>query len=554
MGSPEGIGVRLVPDHDVPDLAVPQQDVPDVPAVVLALLAACWARRPPARRRRGRSGRRGGRRRPSAGARDGCARSAFRRPGRHLSVTRIPSSPRVRTAGRIGFGCVLHLIWSSCTPTSRPASARALIGATSTSATSEIQTAAAPLTVRDRRSDETSVTRPEGSVRSSPTGVAAARSRRLVRGRPRSGLPSLGSAGGRAGGHGKTNGRPGAKDTPPAAEGRLARGRPHAWARAWSGRCRHITGGGFARWAGSTPSTPTSSGSRAARRSSPATGNRVEVLVDGSTYLPAVAEAIAGARSHVHLLGWCFSPELNLTREEEPVVLRNLLSDVARRVDVRLLVWEGAPFPVFRPTKRDVQSYMKVFTRGTNIQAETDSCVRLKYSHHEKIVVVDDEVAFVGGIDLTLDGGDPFDTPKHPSRGHDRLARRGDADRGPRGRRRREPLPASLARPGRGAAARARAAGAEGGRRAAGRADDPRGRLRRAAEGRLQRVRVVPARAPERGALRLPREPVPVVAGDRRDPRRQAPRPAVRRVPRRRRPSGPPERRRRRLTRARSRR
>jgi phosphatidylserine/phosphatidylglycerophosphate/cardiolipin synthase-like enzyme len=149
----------------------------------------------------------------------------------------------------------------------------------------------------------------------------------------------------------------------------------------------------------------------------PRAGNSVEVLVDGATYLPAVAEAIAGARSHVHLLGWCFSPELNLTREEDPVVLRNLLSDVARKIDVRLLVWEGAPLAVFRPTKRDVESYMKVFTRGTNIQAETDSCVRFKYSHHEKIVVVDDEIAFVGGIDLTLDGGDPFDTSKHPSRG-----------------------------------------------------------------------------------------------------------------------------------------
>jgi phosphatidylserine/phosphatidylglycerophosphate/cardiolipin synthase-like enzyme len=149
----------------------------------------------------------------------------------------------------------------------------------------------------------------------------------------------------------------------------------------------------------------------------PRGGNRVEVLVDGSAYLPALAEEIAGAQSHVHLLGWCFSPELHLTREEEPVVLRNLLSDVARRIDVRLLVWEGAPLPVFRPTKGDVRSYMKVFLEGTNIQAETDSCVRLRYSHHEKIVVIDDRVAFVGGIDLALDGGDPLDTPKHPSRG-----------------------------------------------------------------------------------------------------------------------------------------
>ena len=116
---------------------------------------------------------------------------------------------------------------------------------------------------------------------------------------------------------------------------------------------------------------------------------------------------------------------------------------------------------------------MKVFTRRDEIQAETDSCVRLKYSHHEKIVLVDDEVAFVGGIDLTLDGGDPFDTPKHPSRGQLGWHDAADADRGAGGRRRREPLPAALARPGRGAAAGARAAGGEGGRGAAGRADDP---------------------------------------------------------------------------------
>ena len=181
VGPPERIGVRLVPDHDVPDLAVPEQDVPDVPAVVLALLAACWARRRRARRRRGRSGRRGGRRRPSAGARGGCARSAFRRPGRHLSVTRIASSPRARTAGRIGFGRVLHLIWSSCTPTSSPASAWALIGATSTSATSEIQTAAAPLTVRDRTSDATGRrTARKAKAVPSRTGVAAPR-RRIAR-------------------------------------------------------------------------------------------------------------------------------------------------------------------------------------------------------------------------------------------------------------------------------------------------------------------------------------------------------------------------------------
>jgi phosphatidylserine/phosphatidylglycerophosphate/cardiolipin synthase-like enzyme len=39
------------------------------------------------------------------------------------------------------------------------------------------------------------------------------------------------------------------------------------------------------------------------------------------------------------------------------------------------------------------------------------------HCHHEKTIVVDDRVAFVGGIDLTYDGGDPFDGPEHKARG-----------------------------------------------------------------------------------------------------------------------------------------
>ena len=39
------------------------------------------------------------------------------------------------------------------------------------------------------------------------------------------------------------------------------------------------------------------------------------------------------------------------------------------------------------------------------------------HCHHEKLVVIDDEVAFVGGIDLTDLGGDRYDTPEHPARG-----------------------------------------------------------------------------------------------------------------------------------------
>src|SRR5437762_13522153 len=48
------------------------------------------------------------------------------------------------------------------------------------------------------------------------------------------------------------------------------------------------------------------------------------------------------------------------------------------------------------------------------------------HCHHEKVVVIDDRVAFVGGIDLTPYAGDRFETPAHRARGevgwHDAVA------------------------------------------------------------------------------------------------------------------------------------
>jgi Phospholipase D Active site motif len=50
------------------------------------------------------------------------------------------------------------------------------------------------------------------------------------------------------------------------------------------------------------------------------------------------------------------------------------------------------------------------------------------HCHHEKTIVVDDRVAFVGGVDLISQAGDLFDTGEHSPRvgigWHDRSAPR----------------------------------------------------------------------------------------------------------------------------------
>lgn len=149
----------------------------------------------------------------------------------------------------------------------------------------------------------------------------------------------------------------------------------------------------------------------------PRAGNALEVLIDGCEALPRMAEDIAAATSHVHLTGWFLSPELALSREEEPLVLRVLLAELAEKVDVRVLLWKGAPIPAFRPSRGDVQEMQQALTRQSKIKIALDACTGSSHCHHEKTIVIDDRVAFVGGIDLTLDGGDPYDTPNHRARG-----------------------------------------------------------------------------------------------------------------------------------------
>ena len=150
----------------------------------------------------------------------------------------------------------------------------------------------------------------------------------------------------------------------------------------------------------------------------PRDGCSIEVLVDGADVLHAIAEAIRGARRSVRLAGWHSAPHFALEREEPPTVLRELLADtVARGAGVRVLLWAGAPFRVFTPARADVAADARQLGGDTGVRVAVDDRERLLHCHHEKIVVVDDEIAFVGGVDLTDLGGDRWDTPRHPARG-----------------------------------------------------------------------------------------------------------------------------------------
>ncbi len=108
---------------------------------------------------------------------------------------------------------------------------------------------------------------------------------------------------------------------------------------------------------------------------------------------------------------------MELVRDRDPpVVLGRLLAELAETIDVRVLLWAGAPVPLFHPTRGEVRAISERLCVSTRIRCALDSRERPMHCHHEKAIVVDDQVAFVGGIDLTNLAGDRFDTSVHGAR------------------------------------------------------------------------------------------------------------------------------------------
>ncbi len=154
----------------------------------------------------------------------------------------------------------------------------------------------------------------------------------------------------------------------------------------------------------------------AAGETPPREGSELDVLIDGDAALPAIHEALLEARSRISIAGWHLDPDFGLTRDAEARRLSDLLDELAERVEVRVLLWAGAPAPVFTPDRREVRRVRERLTERGRVRCALDAHERPMHCHHEKLVIVDDEIAFVGGIDLTALAGDRYDSSAHPVR------------------------------------------------------------------------------------------------------------------------------------------
>jgi phosphatidylserine/phosphatidylglycerophosphate/cardiolipin synthase-like enzyme len=154
---------------------------------------------------------------------------------------------------------------------------------------------------------------------------------------------------------------------------------------------------------------------------------RLRFLVDYQDFFAALAEALAKAERQVLLLGWTFDPRTRLRpdggRGDAPDQIGRLLIELADRrpkIDIRLLIWRSAL--AISATQGFLPHRAKAMFKGTGVDFRLDDLTPLGACHHQKVIVIDDALAFCGSGDIALDR---WDTPAHPDRDSRRKAPNG---------------------------------------------------------------------------------------------------------------------------------
>jgi phosphatidylserine/phosphatidylglycerophosphate/cardiolipin synthase-like enzyme/uncharacterized membrane protein YdjX (TVP38/TMEM64 family) len=135
------------------------------------------------------------------------------------------------------------------------------------------------------------------------------------------------------------------------------------------------------------------------------TADRAAFLVDAEKYFSTLIEAFARARRSIMIAGWQVDSRLRLTWDEPkdglPAHLGDLLHALVNRrrgLHIYVLAWDFAM--IYALEREIIPLYTYPWRAHRRIHFRLDSNHPLGASHHQKIIVVDDALAFAGGMDL----------------------------------------------------------------------------------------------------------------------------------------------------------
>jgi phosphatidylserine/phosphatidylglycerophosphate/cardiolipin synthase-like enzyme/uncharacterized membrane protein YdjX (TVP38/TMEM64 family) len=135
---------------------------------------------------------------------------------------------------------------------------------------------------------------------------------------------------------------------------------------------------------------------------------RAAVLIDGAAFFGAVRQAFLNARRSIFIVGWDIDSRTRLIGESNGAedgyspVLVELLSELVRTkpdLHVHLLLWDYSV--VYAAEREPFPRLSSQWRTPERVTLCMDDAVPFGSSQHQKLIVVDDTLAFSGGLDLT---------------------------------------------------------------------------------------------------------------------------------------------------------
>jgi phosphatidylserine/phosphatidylglycerophosphate/cardiolipin synthase-like enzyme len=136
---------------------------------------------------------------------------------------------------------------------------------------------------------------------------------------------------------------------------------------------------------------------------------RAAVLIDAAAFFEAVRAACLQARRSILIVGWDIDSrtplvgETGVTADGYPASFAEFLAELVRRhpeLDVHLLLWD---YSLLYAGERELLPRLSLQWRmPERITLHLDNTVPFGCSQHQKLVVIDDALAFSGGLDLTI--------------------------------------------------------------------------------------------------------------------------------------------------------
>lgn len=146
---------------------------------------------------------------------------------------------------------------------------------------------------------------------------------------------------------------------------------------------------------------------------------RLSFIVDGKAHFQALREALLQARRMVMMIGWDFDFEIEMLPGESdpdgnapdgyPNAVGPFLDAIVERrpgLDIYLLKWSGGA--LIAPG-RTLPALRVKFMSPDRIHLAFDGRHPIGACHHQKLVAIDDSLAFCGGIDVTAGRWDDRD-------------------------------------------------------------------------------------------------------------------------------------------------